>query len=145
MVDLCLGGGAGCGSVVWARADLSHSVIELASVLIRILSRNRSYFPIPGAEVGVEISVSLECSRPELSFMEVLGMSVKTAQALRAQKQAFRGSNFLFHPLSFAWWGVGKAGCLERNFVLLQLFTPFYSSSPTWALKPLFPSLGKLL
>lgn len=104
---------------VEAHADRSHSVFEFVSVLIRILSRNRTYFPVHGAEVGVEVTVSLECSRPELSFS--VDVCVKTGQALSAQKYRIQGRPFPFSSPFFCLVGGRKAGCVGRKFVF---FTP---------------------
>lgn len=105
---------------VEARADRSHRVFEFVSVLIRILSRNRTYFPVHGAEVGVEVTVSLECSKPELSF---LWMSVcrQDRLALSAQKHCIQGQPFPFSSPFFCLVGGRKAGCVGRKFLF---FTP---------------------
>lgn len=104
---------------VEARADGSHRVSESVSVLIGILSRNRTYFPLHGAEVGVEVTVSLECSRPELSFS--VDVYVQTGQALSAQKHCIQGQPFPFASPFFCLVGGRKAGCVGRKFVF---FTP---------------------
>lgn len=81
----CPGSRVGRGSVVEDPAGRSHSVSEFVLVFIRILSRNRAYFPVHGAEVGVEVNVSLECSRPELSFCRCLCVDWTGSQCLEAQ------------------------------------------------------------
>lgn len=52
--------------------DLSHSVLKFVLVLIRILSRNRTYFPVRGTKVKGGSECVPWNVQPELIFIEVL-------------------------------------------------------------------------
>lgn len=63
---------------------------------LRILSRNRTQFPIRGTEVGVEVNVSPEMFQARALIHIGSGdSSVHTRLALGAQKHSVQGQHFL--------------------------------------------------
>lgn len=130
-----VGCGLGCGLWWKQGADFSPSVCECVSVLLRHLSRNRTYFPILGTEVRMEVNVFPGMFQAGAHFLwGSVGLSIQTWPALGAQKQLSGSSDSFFHPCSLVRWEVGEWIVWKGMLQLCRAFWFLFSHLSSWNL-----------